>query len=119
MRPLTFDVDIYKALRDDNDDWIVEGVASTSHRDYEDERVLPEGLDLSYFLKKGFIKYEHGKNPKQFIGEPIEARVTPQGFYLKGRLYKRSPLAAEAVDALETLEKSGAKRGLHWSIEDY
>lgn len=112
-----YGVELIKAHKDDNGDWIVEGIASTPGEDHEGEDIAQEGLDYSYFLQKGFIKWEHSKNPSNFIGEPIEAKVTPQGFYIKGRLYKDAPLAKEAVRALQTLEKSKAKRKIGFSVE--
>lgn len=112
-----YGVDIQKAHQDENGDWIVEGLASSGTEDLEGESIAPEGLDYSYFLTNGFLKWEHGKNPNNFIGEPLEARVTKDGFYIKGRLYSHAPLALEAVQAIEALEKSKATRRVGFSIE--
>lgn len=112
-----YGVAIQKAHQDENGDWIVEGVASTGDTDLQDDTLVSEGLDYSYFLNKGFLKWEHEKNPKNFIGEPLEAQIRKDGFYIKGRLYAHSPLAQEAVQAIETLEKSNAQRRVGFSIE--
>lgn len=112
-----YSAEIQKAEKDANGDWIVEGIASNGAHDNEGESLDPKGLDYSYFLTKGFLKWEHDKSPRNYIGEPLEARVTPQGFYIKGRLYGHSPLAQEAVEAMESLAKSGAKRRLGFSVE--
>lgn len=113
-----FPVEISKSYQDENGDWIVEGIASNGTRDWDGESIEPKGLDYkSYFLNKGFIKWEHGKNPENFIGEPLEAKITKDGFYIKGRLYKHAPLARQAVETIEALEKSGARRKIGFSIE--
>ena len=113
----SFNAEICKAHTDSNGDWIVEGVASNRHKDHEGDTILPEGLDYSYFLNKGFIKWEHGKNPDNFIGEPLEAKVVNGQFHIKGRLYPHAPNAKKAVEAMEALEKSNAKRKIGFSIE--
>jgi hypothetical protein len=113
-----YGVELVKAYEDDDGNWIVEGIASTNGKDEQDEIVEPRGLETSYFLNKGFIKWEHAKTPKVFIGEPLEAKVLKSGqFWIKGKLYKHAPLAQEAIEAAKTLEKSGARRKIGFSIE--
>jgi hypothetical protein len=100
----------------------VEGVANTGRRDEQDEQLVPEGIDYSYFLKKGHIKWEHHDRkgivqPDQFVGEPLEARITPEGFFIKGMLYGKHKYTKKIVEQMETLEKSGASRRMGFSIE--
>ena len=115
---LRYGVEISKSYQDDDGNWIVEGIASTEGKDEQEEIVDPKGLETSYFLNKGFIKWEHSKSPNSFIGEPLEAKVLKSGqFWIKGKLYKHAPLAKEAIEAVQTLEKSGSSRKIGFSIE--
>lgn len=120
-----FGVPLMKSFTvDANGDVIVEGIASVSQEDHQGENLDPRGFVLNYFEKSGWIKWEHkGANngpaaPNQFIGEPVEARITPEGqFYLKARLYKDSPFTQQVRDQLELLEKSNSSRKMGFSIE--
>ena len=122
------DADLMKSVEvDENGDWIVRGVMTSDDKDEENDVISPEGMDCSYFLEKGWIKYEHGNNPNQFIGEPIAVKVgrfkhptldkSVNGVYVEGRLYRNRELAKQAVQTIEDLQKSNTKRRMGWSIE--
>lgn len=112
---------------DENGDYIVQGVMTSDSRDEEDDRISPEGMDCSYFLTKGWIKYEHGNRPDQFIGEPLDIRVgqfthpklqkSVNGIFVKARLFAQRALAKQAVETIQDLQKSSTKRCMGWSIE--
>lgn len=112
---------------DGNGDFIVQGVMSADDLDEENDSITPEGMDCSYFLTKGWIKYEHGNNPNNFIGEPLEVRVgkfehptlhkSVNGIFVKARLFANRELTRQAVQAIEDLQKSHTKRRMGWSIE--
>lgn len=112
---------------DENGDYIVQGLISSDAKDVEEDEITPEGMDCSYFLENGWIKYEHGNNPKQFIGEPLDVKVGTfkhptldkmvHGIYIKGRLYANRELTEEAVKTLSDLQKANANRRMGWSIE--
>lgn len=122
------DHDLMKSIDvDENGDFIVQGVMTSDDQDEEDDSISPEGMDCSYFLEKGWIKYEHGKNPDQFIGEPLEVKVgrfehptlmkAVNGVFVKGRLFANRKLTQQAIDAMQDLQKSHTKRRMGWSIE--
>lgn len=122
------DTDIMKSVEvDENGDYIVNGVMTTDAKDEEDDSISPEGMDCSYFLEKGWIKYEHGNKPEQFIGEPMEVKVgqfthpttnkSVTGIFVKGRLFAHRNLAKQAVQTITDLKKSHTKRRMGWSIE--
>ncbi len=108
--------------------WI-EGIASDEGRDLQGEIVVQKGLDLDYFAKRGFFNWDHqdvvvargaGGEEKICIGkigEPTDVRLTPQGLYVKGFLYHQTPLADAVWDLANSLEASGAKRRLGFSIQ--
>jgi hypothetical protein len=121
-------VPIEKSIEvDENGDYIVQGVMSSDDTDEEDDSISPEGMDCSYFLEKGWIKYEHGNSPNQFIGEPLEVKVgrfehptikkSVNGIHVKGRLFAQRELTRQAVKTIEDLQKSNTKRTMGWSIE--
>ena len=122
------DHDLMKSIEiDENGDYIIKGVMTSDAKDEEDDSITPEGMDCSYFLDKGWIKYEHGNNPNQFIGEPLEVKVGQfehptlktlvKGIYVKGRLFAQRKLAQDAIQAMQDLQKSHTKRTMGWSIE--
>jgi hypothetical protein len=122
------DHDLIKSVEvDENGDYIVQGVMTSEDKDEEDDSIDPEGTDCSYLLDKGWIKYEHGNNPAQFIGEPIDVKVGQfkhptldklvKGVFVRGRLFAQRELARQAVQTIQDLEKSHTKRKMGWSIE--
>lgn len=122
------DTELMKSVEvDENGDYIVQGVMTSDAMDEEDDSITPDGMDCSYFLTKGWIKYEHGNNPNQFIGEPLEVKVgqfehpklrkSVNGIFVKGRLFANRELAKQAVKTITDLQKSNTKRCMGWSIE--
>jgi len=108
--------------------WI-EGIASDEGEDLQGEKVIQRGLDVDYFVRRGFFNWDHqevvavkstagaerlaiGK-----IGEPTVARLTARGLYVKGFLYKGNPLADAAWELAQSLASSGASRRLGFSIQ--
>ncbi len=121
-------VPLEKSIDMDGDgDYIVEGVMSSDDTDEQNDSITPAGMDTSYFLNKGWIKWEHGNNPDQFIGEPLDVRIgefqhpvtqkSINGVYVKGKLFASRDLALQAVVAMEDLQKSQSSRRVGWSIE--
>lgn len=122
------DHDLLKSVTvDENGDYIVQGVMTSDDTDEEDDSISPEGMDCSYFLEKGWVKYEHGNKPEQFIGEPIEVRVgrfehptlmkSVNGIFVKARLFASRALTKSAIETIGDLQKSNTKRRMGWSIE--
>lgn len=112
---------------DENGDYIVQGVMTSDASDEEDDSITPEGMDCSYFLEKGWVKYEHGNKPEQFIGEPMEVRVgrfehptlmkAVNGIFVKAKLFASRAMTKSAIEAMQDLQKSNTKRRMGWSIE--
>ncbi|URJ36601.1 hypothetical protein MF625_001020 [Paenibacillus polymyxa] len=112
---------------DANGDYIVQGIISSDDTDEQADSITPDGMDTSYFLSKGWIKWEHGNDPDQFIGEPETVHVgkfnhptlnkSVNGVFIKGRLYANREMSLKAVVAIEDLQKSHSTRRVGWSIE--
>lgn len=122
------DTELIKSIEiDSNGDYIVQGVMTSDDRDEENDQIVPEGMDCSYFLQKGWIKYEHGNSPTQFIGEPLEVRVgrfthptinkSVNGIFVRGKLFRNRELTKQAVQTIKDLQKSNTDRRMGWSIE--
>lgn len=127
---LFFDIDIEKAsgttsTEDDNryDNMIFSGVASDASRDSEGESLDPNGFDYSRFLKSGLINLDHltTRSPinksRFWIGEPIDAYVKDGKFFVKGKLWKKSPEARAFWDKALEMRESGSNRKPGMSIE--
>lgn len=102
----------------DKDDkrW-VQGIASTENVDLQGETVIQHGIDTSYFLKYGYFNSDHSPGPENKVGEPTECRATKAGLWVKGFLYKGNEKADHWWDLMKSLEESGAKRKVAWSIQ--
>lgn len=96
----------------------LEGIASTDDIDLDNQTLLNEGFDIDYLLQKGFINWHHQSkfSPSAIIGEPIDAKVTKKGLFVKGELYD-TPIARDAYELAKVLEKQSKTRRLGWSIE--
>ena len=111
--------ELTKAGDGKNEKWGFKGIASTSKKDTDDETLMPEGFDLSYFVESGFVNWNHqGKdNPSAIIGEPIVAKIVPEGLYVETELYK-TPTAKGVWELAKAMDnKKGSKRKLGFSIE--
>ena len=95
--------------------WI-QGIASTEDPDFFGETVVQNGLDISYFLKKGYFNWNHESGPDSKIGVPTEGRIGKDGFFVKGYLLD-TPAAKRVVDLAEGLRKAGSPRRLGFSVE--
>ena len=78
---------------------VFSGVASDSSKDDEEEVLEPSGFIYDRFLKSGLFNLDHlpTRSPinksRFWIGEPIEAYVKDNKFFVKGKLWEKSPEA--------------------------
>lgn len=93
------------------------GIASTSSEDADGEFLDPKGFELDYFLKYGFMNWNHqtNKDPLSLIGKPIDAVNKAEGLHLECELFENSPKAKEVYQLAEILEAQGQQLG--FSIE--
>ena len=103
------------AKGEDGKRWI-EGIASTDHKDLQGEKIKQDGLELSYFLKRGYFNDDHAKETSGKVGIPTEARITSKGLWTKGFLLD-TPRANGIWDLAEGLKKAGDARKLGFSVE--
>ena len=96
--------------------WI-EGIASTPHKDLQKEVVEQVGIDFSYFLEFGYYNNDHKPGFENKVGEPIEARITAEGFWTKGFLYENHKVSDAVWELAHALESSQSRRKLGFSIQ--
>ena len=108
--------DFQKSKNNKGDEvWKVRGIISDATWDADGESLSEEGLDFSEF---NWINWDHKKEPKYLIGEPIGVKHIPgQGHFMEGELYPDSDIARQAVDLMKVLSKSKKKNKLSWSVE--
>lgn len=96
--------------------WI-QGIASTDTQDLQGEVISQDGIDFSYFLKRGYFNDNHKQGTEHKVGEPVECRVTKNGLWVKGFLYSGKKAADDIWEHMRTLKKSGSKRRMGFSVE--
>lgn len=103
--------------KSDDGEWIVAGLASSPTRDAQNEVVLPEGIDATPIDEgRGILNWDHGKGPENTIGLLDSYKISPQGFFVKGRLLKQVKKAQAAKEIMDSLGKSDKGR-MGMSIE--
>lgn len=95
--------------------WLFKGMASTGIKDGDGERIVQDGLDLSYFLNRGWINYDHRR--EDIVGYPEQAAVVKGGMEMTGVLVPGIPLAEKVWMIATALHKAKAPRRLGLSIE--
>lgn len=94
---------------------IIRGYASTPDKDRQGETVVQDGLDISEFVKAGFINYDHDN--RYILGYPTDnTKIDKKGFYVEGVLLDNS-LANQMWDLAIELQKSHAPRRVGFSVE--
>jgi hypothetical protein len=98
----------------------IQGIAATPDLDLDKQKLKPSGFILDYFLQSGFLNWNHqgAVSPDAIIGEPIDAKVTNEDFFIKGKLYSWSNLAKSVYDVAVNLENDpDTDRTLGYSVE--
>jgi len=95
----------------------VSGWASTPNLDLQNDIVNPKGIDIEYFVKHGYVNYEH--QPDQIVGIPSENCYVDmnKGLYIEAKLFKDNDKVIKMLDLAEKLQKTGSGRRLGFSIE--
>ena len=69
-----------------NKNYIVAGYASTFDKDMDAEQIDPNGIDITYLMKSGYIDYEHDR--EEVVGIPTSnTHVDSNGLYLEAELF--------------------------------
>ena len=101
--------------------WIC-GIASTDGRDLQGEIIDQNGIDFSYFMKHGYFNDDHKNGPEFKVGQPTEVKLTKNGLWVKGFLFKNpDPTKESRADfywnLMNELSASGSDRKVGFSIQ--
>lgn len=112
-------INLYKAERIDSSENIakIAGVISTDEIDLQGESVKQDGLDFTYFLKKGCFNYEHKAGAENMLGYPTKVRQRKGYTEVEGVLLLDKPKAQDIYQTAQALRKAGRQRTLGFSIE--
>lgn len=97
--------------------YTIKGWGSTAQIDMDEDIIDPDGINIEYFVKHGYINADH--NPERIIGYPTEncKVIKGQGLFIEGKLFKDNPYVTDYIQLADNLEKSGSGRKLGFSIE--
>lgn len=102
----------------------IAGIVSTDSEDLQGDRILQEGCDWDYFLRRGWLNYEHQQGPEHIVGVPtsVKAAVTPSGqkaTRIEGYLLLDRPRAKEVYEAAKAIQKAtgSVDRSIGFSVE--
>lgn len=117
--PMDIEGSVEKSEQSSDGEWYVRGFATTPDLDLQGDIILPQGVDMSYFLTKGWINYEHKQDAEYIIGVPTDnCRVDlSKGLFVEAKLLKDNKYAQSMWELARTIQKSGINRQLGFSIE--
>jgi hypothetical protein len=113
-------IDIVKGEKEE-DDWRIEGVASTPDEDLQGETVDQSGLDISMLKAgRGLFNWDHQKGPEFLLGQIEDADFVndngKKALKVKGYLFKHQDKSKALYNVLKSLKKANGPR-VHMSIE--
>lgn len=119
--PIDVSSSVYKTNQSDNVEkkWYIQGYASTPDLDAQGEIVEPNGINIDYFVKSGWINYEHKQDAEYVIGAPTENTYVDfsKGLFVEAVLFKENKYAKQMWDLANQISKNGINRNLGFSIE--
>ena len=101
-------------------DWMVYLEASNENLDQDEEVVLQKALmdNKDYYLQNGVVSYDHlhsrgVRDPGMVIGEPIDVKfnLNTRSTLVKGRLYEKNENAIKVWNNLQSRARYGASVG--------
>ncbi len=117
-------IDVNKSIdktaeANEQESWIICGYASTPDMDFQGEIIEPEGIDIDYFIRYGWINYEHKQDAQYQIGVPTENCYVDiqKGLYVEARLIKDNQYAEQMWKLANDVKKSGINRNIGFSVE--
>jgi hypothetical protein len=99
----------------------VQGIISVETEDAQGETMVQKGMDFSYFMKRGFLNFEHQQEAKNMIGAPTELKAVKYNgkpaTFMKGYLFTESPKTQEILATMKAMDAADCDRSLGFSIE--
>lgn len=104
-------------FKSDDEEWRIQGLASTQSEDLQGEVVVQKGLDISELKAgRGLFNYDHKEGPENLLGVIEDADFVKEGLKVNGYLFKHSPRAKAFYDIMRSL-KPEHRRRVQMSIE--
>ena len=103
--------------------WNFAGIASDSSKDTDGDEILSKSLDVSYAKKRGFVNWNHSREPEDQIGfirtikviqkseikdfsKQLGRELSPSAsLYVEGELYKHVQKAKAVRDIMKSAPK--------------
>lgn len=99
--------------------WSFAGIASDESEDVEGDRILRKSIDLTYANQRGYVNWDHSREPADQIGYLTKATIVPPSqvkelrkafpqisdsasVYIEGELYKHVPKAVEVFNIMKS-----------------
>ena len=100
----------------------IEGIISSDSVDQQGDIIKQDGLDFSYFLRRGYLNDDHKQGAANIVGQPISVYRTKlqdgtPATAMKGYLYLNKPNARQIYDTAIAMKSAGSDRRLGFSIE--
>lgn len=125
-----FHLDLLKTAKDEDKPWKFAGIASDEGSDVEGDEILKKALDVSYAAERGFVNWNHSRDPEDQIGfltrcdvitaagrEKIEETLGIQlrksaSVYVEGELYKHVDRAKSVFNIMKSTPDGAPGLGL-------
>jgi len=118
--PVSFDL-IKSDDKNDDGRIYIKGIISTESVDAQGEILKQDGLDFSYFLKRGYINSEHKQGAENMLGAPTKvSKCMYKGkpaHFMEGYLFSDMSKVQDIVSVCKAMQKANADRGLGFSVE--
>lgn len=116
-------VNIQKGSDGDEDDNKIKigGIISSDIKDQQGDVLLQDGMDWSYFLKRGYFNWEHQQGPENILGVPEKVEMVnidgKKATKVEGYLLLNTPKAKEVYTAIKAINDSKLDRQIGFSVE--
>lgn len=121
-----------KGIQEEDDEWVIEGYASTKEVDREGEFIPPEAFDLSQY--NGVLLYDHGKDPevgRKPIGKVTHWIIDSKGLWVRAviskahefsrkiwEMVKEGVLNSFSVGAPSRLVRKSGSKITYWPVAE-
>lgn len=99
----------------------IAGIVSTEAKDLQGDSIIQSGCDWDYFLKRGWLNYEHQQGPEHIVGYPTVVRPTmfngKKATMIEGYLLLDRPRAKEVYESAKAIQKAADGRSIGFSVE--
>jgi hypothetical protein len=116
-------IDVTKSAESDKDPLKapIAGIVSTEGIDLQGDTIIQSGCDWDYFLKNGWLNYEHKQGPEYIVGYPTNVTSKlhngKEATSIEGYLLLDRPRAKEVYDSAKAIQKASDGRAIGFSVE--